>query len=218
MVFGFHALLLVGAKEIKKEKQQRVEMAIYEPPPPPAPTTGAASEKAKPKRRNENQSSKNRRHRHQPPPPEPPAAPPPIVTGLSLASTVKGSGAAFRVGNTTMGDPNKEKFVDPSKVKPYQWSPVRSGKLSRKARVKKEFMAPYPPQAEEAEIEGTVVLRIQVTRKGKVRNAKVIRKLGFGLDEAALAAIKKFKFDPAIVDDEPVDSIIVYQYKFELVD
>ena len=222
VVFGFHALLLVGAKEIKEKKtQQRVEMAIYEPPPPPPPPPPEPpQEKAKPKKKKRKPKLKKPPPPppNQPPPTEPPAAPPPIVTGISMASTVKGSGMAVRVGNTTMGDPNKEKFVDPSKVKPYQWSPVRSGKLSRKARVKKEFMAPYPPQAEEAEIEGTVVLRIQVTRKGKVRNAKVIRKLGFGLDEAALAAIKKFKFDPAIVDDEPVDSIIVYKYKFELVD
>ena len=221
VVMGFHALLFVGAKEIKeKKKQQRVEMALYEPPPPPPPPPEPAQEKAQPKKK----KLKRKRKKlpppppNQPPPPEPQAAPPPLVTGISAGSVVKGSGMAVRVGNTTFGDPNKEKFVDPSKVKAYQWSPVRSGKLSRKARVKKEVIAKYPPQAEEAEIEGTVILKIEVTREGKVRGAKVIRGLGFGLDEAALTAIKRFKFEPALVDDVPVDSKFVYKYKFELVD
>ena len=78
---------------------------------------------------------------------------------------------------------------------------------------------PYPPQAEEAEIEGTVVLRVEITKTGKVRKAKVVRKLGFGLDEAALEAIKKFTFYPALVEDVPVDSIITnYKITFELID
>ena len=229
LVLGFHALLLVGAKEIQqKKKQTRVEMALVQPPPPPPPPPPEVVEdKPEPKKK----KPKPKPKKPPPPPPSnetpPPEAtkePPLIATGISKSSVVKSSAFNVRVGNTTYGDVNKEDFVDPNKLNPYAggqkgWQPVRSGKLSRKAKVKKEVKPPYPPQAEEAEIEGTVVLRVEITKTGKVRKAKVVRKLGFGLDEAALEAIKKFPFSPALVEDEPVDSIITnYKITFELID
>ena len=86
-----------------------------------------------------------------------------------MASTVKSSGFNVR-GNTTYGDMNKEDFVDPSKVRGYRGGKKagnrHAGKLSRQAKVKKE-VKPLPPQAVEAEIEGTVILRIEVTKKGQ---------------------------------------------------
>jgi protein TonB len=223
-----HGLLLVGAKKIpEKKKQTRVEMALVTPPPPPPPPPEVVEEKPQPKKKKKPKPKPKKPPPPPPsntePPPEPQKAPPPIVTGISMASTVKSSGFNIRVGNTTYGDMNKEDFVDPSKVKGYRggqkgWQPVRAGKLSRQAKVRKEVKPKYPLQAVEAEIEGTVVLRIEVTKKGAVRKAKLIRGLGFGLDQAAMAAIKNFVFYPALVDDEKVDSIINYRMTFDLVD
>ena len=228
VVFLGHGLLLVGAKEIpEKKKQTRVEMALVKPPPPPPPEV--VEEKPQPKKKKKPKPKPKPKKPPPPPPsnteppPEPQKEPPPIVTGISIESTVSSSSFKKRVGNTTYGDMNKEDFVDPSKVRNYRggqkgWDPIRAGNLSRKAKVKKEVKPKYPIQAVEAEIEGTVTIQIHVTKKGAVRKAKVIRGLGFGLDEAAMAAIKNFVFYPALVDDEKVDSIINYRMTFDLVD
>jgi protein TonB len=39
---------------------------------------------------------------------------------------------------------------------------------------------------------------------------------GYGLEEAALAAIKKFRFRPAVKNGERVSTEIKYTYTFEL--
>ncbi|HMY59708.1 MAG TPA: energy transducer TonB, partial [Pseudomonadota bacterium] len=50
---------------------------------------------------------------------------------------------------------------------------------------------PYPEEARAKGIEGNVILRVSVTESGKVHDVKVIKGLGYGLDEAAVAAIRK---------------------------
>jgi TonB family protein len=47
----------------------------------------------------------------------------------------------------------------------------------------------YPELAREYAIEGMVVIRLTLDSSGLIRNRKVVRSLGFGCDEAALAAL-----------------------------
>ncbi|HNO69619.1 MAG TPA: energy transducer TonB [Pseudomonadota bacterium] len=80
---------------------------------------------------------------------------------------------------------------------------------------------PYPEEARAKGIEGNVILRVSVTESGKVHDVKVIKGLGYGLDEAAVAAIRKSprcKFSPAIGSDgKPVEyTIPAYTFHFEL--
>ncbi len=55
-------------------------------------------------------------------------------------------------------------------------------------------------------IEGTLILRFIVEKDGSVGEVKVLRGLGFGLDEAGVEAVRKLrKFDsPAILNGEAV--------------
>jgi TonB family protein len=57
----------------------------------------------------------------------------------------------------------------------------------------------YTEQARAAKIEGTVLLRVQVEETGMVSNdhIQVIRSLGYGLDEAAIACVRQWRFKPA---------------------
>jgi periplasmic protein TonB len=58
----------------------------------------------------------------------------------------------------------------------------------------------YSKEAREKEIEGIVVLEVLVSREGKATEVKVLKSLGYGLDEKAIKAVKEWKFQPAIVN------------------
>jgi TonB family protein len=61
----------------------------------------------------------------------------------------------------------------------------------------------YPEFAREAQIQGKVVLHVLVGKDGRVKNVKVIRGVT-GLNEAAVDAIKKWVFKPALSNNKPV--------------
>jgi TonB family protein len=62
----------------------------------------------------------------------------------------------------------------------------------------------YPEEACRAAREGTVGLSLIVSSGGRAQEVKVIHPLGLGLDEAAVQAIRTWKFKPAVKDGKPV--------------
>jgi len=75
----------------------------------------------------------------------------------------------------------------------------------------------YPFQAKKNNIEGSVTLRFIVNTDGDVVEPKVASSEPPDIfDEAALQAIMKFKFKPAVKNGRPVDVIVVAPMKFEL--
>jgi TonB family protein len=55
----------------------------------------------------------------------------------------------------------------------------------------------YTEQASRAKYSGIVVLQFVVTEDGRTRDIKIVRGLGFGLDEAAIEAVKQWRLTPA---------------------
>lgn len=80
----------------------------------------------------------------------------------------------------------------------------------------REYRIPYPEEAKKAGVQGAVVMDILVDAEGKVRQAVLISGPGYGLNEAALAAVKGFEFKPARVQDRAVAVKIRYAYRFVL--
>ena len=75
----------------------------------------------------------------------------------------------------------------------------------------------YPEIAQEAGIEGTVVIQAFVSKKGKVTETLVLKSIpNTGLDEAAMEAIKKTKFIPAKQRDRAVGVWISIPVNFRL--
>ena len=63
----------------------------------------------------------------------------------------------------------------------------------------------YPEIARKAGVEGRVMVHVQIDTKGNVVNTKILLSLGNnGCDEAAVEAIKKVKWKPAMQRDRPV--------------
>lgn len=76
--------------------------------------------------------------------------------------------------------------------------------------------AAYPSRALEERREGTVVLLVTVGREGEVQEASVLESLGDELDQAAVVAVRSWRFAPARRGGEPVVSRIRVPFSFRL--
>lgn len=74
----------------------------------------------------------------------------------------------------------------------------------------------YSEEARRSRFEGTVVLFVVVDKNGAPRDLKVIRSLGLGLDEKAIEAVEKWKFNPGKKDDKPVAVQATIEVNFRL--
>jgi TonB family protein len=63
----------------------------------------------------------------------------------------------------------------------------------------------YTDEARAQRVEGEVVLEVEFTADGKVRVLRVVRGLGFGLDDMARRATEQIRFRPATSKGVPVD-------------
>ncbi len=76
--------------------------------------------------------------------------------------------------------------------------------------------ADYPETEGEEQPEVDVELDIVVGKDGLVTEVSVARSGGEAFDEAALAAVRQFVFEPARKDWEPIAARVRYRYVFEL--
>lgn len=74
----------------------------------------------------------------------------------------------------------------------------------------------YTSAAREANVEGKVRVEVSVGADGSVTSARVISGLGYGLDEAALAAARRATFEPATRCGKPVAATFVIAMRFSL--
>ncbi len=74
----------------------------------------------------------------------------------------------------------------------------------------------YTEEARKAKYQGTVVLYAVVDSDGMVRNVRVARSLGLGLDEKAIEAVKQWKFLPGKKDGRAVPVAASIEVTFRL--
>ena len=74
----------------------------------------------------------------------------------------------------------------------------------------------YSDKARKRKIEGIVMLSAVVTSTGGVSDIHVTKGLGYGLDEKAVQALSRWKFEPAMKDGKPVSVEIVIEQNFRL--
>ncbi|MBI4481270.1 MAG: TonB family protein [Acidobacteria bacterium] len=82
------------------------------------------------------------------------------------------------------------------------------------------IFGPEPPYTEEArknKIQGVVVLQAIIRRDGSVDNLRVVRSLGFGLEDSAIKTIAtQWKFKPGMKGGQPVDVYATIEVYFRL--
>ena len=102
-------------------------------------------------------------------------------------------------------------------------APVPDGKVSRLGE--KGVTAPkriYTPEPEytdfarDAKYQGTLTLSMVVGPDGLIKNVSIVRPLGMGLDENAVASVKTWRFQPGTVNGEPVSVEMNVEVGFNL--
>lgn len=74
----------------------------------------------------------------------------------------------------------------------------------------------YPESAKEEGIQGKVIVKLIVDEKGNVSSTEVVQSVNKELDNAAVDAINKTKFTPAMKDNNPVKCEIAIPVQFKL--
>lgn len=211
---------IAAPRAVEPEPTPQPQPKKVEPPPPPPKVEEPPKPKALPKPVVKVDTPKPPTPLppppNEPPPEQPPAKPVPVVVGLSLSSTTSGGSFAVPTGNTLMGK-SDTKAVNPADVKPYAAPKyVPAGSADRDPELAQEVKIPYPEEARKAGVEGSVRMKILVDASGVVSEVTVLSGPGYGLNEAARDAVKKFKFRPALKAGEPVGTTMIYTYTFLL--
>ncbi|MGH9339751.1 MAG: energy transducer TonB [Acidobacteriota bacterium] len=81
----------------------------------------------------------------------------------------------------------------------------------------KKTIPSYTDEAIKAKVQGYVVIQAIIRRNGRVTDFKVIRGLGFGLEEKAIQEIaSNWQFRPGTKDGRPVDVLAMIEVQFSL--
>ncbi len=84
------------------------------------------------------------------------------------------------------------------------------------ARVVQKTAPEYTEAARQAKLEGTVGVRLIVNADGEPEDAYVLRSLGLGLDQEAVAAVRNWRFAPGMKDGKMVAVVTDVDVPFHL--
>jgi periplasmic protein TonB len=134
-------------------------------------------------------------------------APPPLVgtTGGVVGGVPGGvvdgipAGALSEALSSTRSAPVSVKTFDPPPVKR-----IRVASRVVEANLIHDVAPQYPPEAGRARIEGTVVLLAVIGTDGSVKDVRVENGLPV-LAQAAIDAVKQWRYKPYMIDGEPVE-------------
>jgi TonB family protein len=74
----------------------------------------------------------------------------------------------------------------------------------------------YTDEARRARIEGDIVLEVLFPGTGNPRVLRVVRGLGYGLEQNALDAAAQIRFRPSSEEGRPVDTVAMVRIAFQL--
>ena len=76
--------------------------------------------------------------------------------------------------------------------------------------------AEFSDEARRAKYQGVSVVSLIVDAHGLPQRIRVVRKLGMGLDEKAVEAVKQYKFKPSMYQGKPVPVEITIEVNFHI--
>jgi TonB family protein len=125
----------------------------------------------------------------------------------------------FALACSVSQKPDKFVAFDDDSGVPEMSAPACAQKPERNLTMPHATFAPNPEYTEQArkkKIKGTVVLSLTVTVDGTTRDIKVVKGVGYGLDEKAVEAVSRWKFSPALKDGQSIEKEISVEVAFSL--
>jgi TonB family protein len=130
-------------------------------------------------------------------PPPPPPAPPARTASWQVGGSQGAIGAS---------DPNRVTMTGDA---------VRVGGAIKAPTKLVNAFPVYPPIAQSARVQGVVILETRIEPDGGVSDVRVLRSIPL-LDEAAVAAVRQWRFTPTLLNGEPVAVIMTTTVNFTL--
>jgi len=135
--------------------------------------------------------------------------PPPLVVG-EVPGGVPGNQASGALGGIV-----SRGGLTPTPLPPKAHSPGAAGGRVQPARLLSRVLPVYPTAAKQARIEGDVTLQADVDTAGNVFRTKVVSG-PLPLQQAAMDALRQWKYEPSRLNDEPVATQVLVVIKFRI--
>jgi protein TonB len=124
--------------------------------------------------------------------------------GGGIAGGVPGGVAGGSMGGVIGGVIGGAGTAAPPPPKPVRSGPVRVGGAVQAARLVNRVQPLYPPLARQTRISGTVKLHAIIGKDGTVQQLQVLSGHPL-LVQSALDAVKQWRYQPTLLNGEPVD-------------
>src|SRR5580704_2717963 len=131
--------------------------------------------------------------------------------GNGIATGGKGDGRSSGTGIATGGFGAEQVVHQGPKI-----AQADSGPASTPVEITFKPNPVYTDEARSLKLEGEVLLEVMFNANGTLHVNRVVRGLGHGLDEAAIAAANKMRFKPALRMGQPTDSTAVVHVMFQM--
>ena len=131
--------------------------------------------------------------------------------GNGIATGGKGDGRSGGTGVATGGFGSEQVVHSGPKL-----AQADSGPATSSVEITYKPQPVYTDEARGLKLEGEVLLEVSFGANGTLHVNRVVRGLGHGLDEAAIAAANKMRFKPALRMGQPIDSTAVVHVLFQL--
>jgi TonB family protein len=105
-------------------------------------------------------------------------------------------------------------YASPGQTPPAAGGPVRVGSRLGSPRKTYDVPAVLPEVARRAGVRGMVILELTVGADGTVTDAKVLRSIPL-LDSAALDAARQWRYEPTLLNNQPVAVIVTATVNFQ---
>ena len=132
--------------------------------------------------------------------------------GSGVATSGKGDGRSNGKGGISTGGFGAEQVVHQAP----KIAQMDSGPATTPVQITYKPNPVYTQEARDMKLEGEVLLEVSFSADGTLHVNRVVRGMGHGLDEAAIAAANKIRFKPALRMGQPVDSTAVVHVSFQL--
>lgn len=137
-------------------------------------------------------------------------------TSTGAASTGSGSGGGAGTGSGSGMGEGDGAGIGPGSGGGTGGGPYRAGSGIDPPSLLREVKPQYTDEGRRQGVEGDVLLEIVVRRDGSVGDVKILRRLGAGLDQKAIDAVRQWRFSPARRMGAPVDVVVEVAVEFKL--
>ncbi|SRR5579883_19742 len=121
--------------------------------------------------------------------------------------------------NLTVGEISSTVMVWPQQKAPPAPSAtavrIKVGGNIQAARLIRQPRPAYPPELQQAGVEGTVEIQAIISKQGTVLNPKVVNTVDSRLAQAALDAVAQWQYQPTLLNGEPIEVLTRIDISFQ---